>query len=255
MTSPHLTVAITAHDETLVAGPSVRSAELAIAAAEQAGFTVERLIGLDKPTDACRRFFAQPAYSAWRVVEYAFGDPYPTRNALVREAKGKWIAFLDADDLFSENWLALAAKRLAEAEASGERVIVHPELNWIFEGAEMVFIKPGQDDPLFTPHYFYFGNYYDMLCMAPRVAALETPYGHRDLAKGLGYQDWQWNIETMSIGWKHVSVKNTILFKRRRTRSVSEQNRQRQAVVRRTEPMAIDRVRDLGRHIIEGGAK
>lgn len=247
MTTPDITVAITAHDESLVAGPSVRSAELAIAAAEKAGFTVERLIGLDRPTDACRRFFSQDLFSAWRIEEMDFGDPYPTRNALIRSATGRWIAFLDADDLFSENWLVLAARRLAEAEAAGERVVAHPELNWIFEGADMVFMKPGQDDPLFTPHYFYFGNYYDMLCMAPRVAGLETPYGHRDLAKGLGYQDWQWNIETMSLGWKHVSIKDTILFKRRRAGSVSEQNRSRQSVVRRTEPMAIDKVRSLGR--------
>lgn len=250
MKAPDLTVAITAHDETLVAGPSVRSAELAIAAAEKAGFTVERLIGLDKPTDACRRFFSQPVFSAWRIEEMAFGDPYPTRNALIQAATGRWIAFLDADDLFSENWLVLAAQRLAAAEAAGERVIVHPELNWIFEGGEMVFVQPGQDDPLFTPHYFYFANYYDMLCMSPRIAALETPYGHRDLEKGLGYQDWQWNIETMAAGWTHLLIKDTILFKRRRTRSVSEQNRQRQAVVRQTAPMAIDRVRDLARIIV-----
>ena len=34
------------------------------------------------------------------------GDLGRVRNALVPRATGRYIAFLDADDLFSENWLA-----------------------------------------------------------------------------------------------------------------------------------------------------
>lgn len=241
-----LTVAITAHNETLIAGPSLLSTEAAIARAEAAGFRVERLIGLDNPTEDTREYFHRDVLSKWRIVEFSHGDPFRARNALVGSASGKWIAFVDADDLVSENWFLKGAQRLSEAERAGEKIIVHPELNWIFEAHEMVFAKPDMNDEIFLPHYLYFANYYDMMAVAPREAALSIPYGDRDLKNGFGYQDWQWNIETMGGGWRHVVVRDTIIFKRRRMNSVSEVNRDRRCLVRDLEPMAIDQVRTLG---------
>lgn len=242
-----LTVAVTAHNESVIAGPSMRSAEAAILAAEIDGFTVERRVGLDRPTDECRAFYGQSGLKRWTVTEFDFADPFLTRNALVQAASGRWIAFVDSDDLLSENWLVHACRRLAIAEAERDKVIVHPELNWIFEDSQVVFSKTPQDDPFFTPHYFYFSNYYDMMAAYPRSAALEYPYDSRDLKVGFGFQDWQWNIVTMDAGWRHVIVKNTVIFKRRRASSVSVQNRQRGSIIRALEPMAIDRVRDLHR--------
>ena len=40
------------------------------------------------------------------------------RNALVPEVEGEFIAFLDADDLFSENWLAKGLATVKEGEGS-----------------------------------------------------------------------------------------------------------------------------------------
>lgn len=243
-----LTVAITAHDETLVAGPSLLSVEAAILQAEQAGFKVERLIGLDNPTEGATLYFRRDELSKWKIEEFSFADPFRVRNAMVELGTGKWIAFVDADDLVSENWFMKAALRLAEAEKREEKIIVHPELNWIFEGHESVFVKPDMDEEIFLPHYLYFANYYDMMAMAPRQAALDIPYGHRDLKNGFGYQDWQWNIETIGAGWRHASVKDTIIFKRRRMNSVSEVNRSRRCVVRDLDVMAIDQIRAFGKN-------
>lgn len=242
-----LTVALTAHSETLVAGPTMRSAEIAIRIAEAAGFRIERLIGLDAPSDEGRAFFCQPAFANWRVEKFQSLDPYPTRNALAERASGRWVAFLDADDLFSENWLVAAGECLIEAEKANGKVIVHPEMHWVFDNDALVFTKPAQDDPLFVPEHFYVANYYDMLCMAPREAYRDVPYVSRDLVNGFGYGDWQWNIETMAAGWRHVVAKDTIIFKRRRDYSVVLQNEARQTVIFHVESMAIDRVRKLGR--------
>ncbi len=171
-----ITLVVTAHDETVVSGPSMRSAETAISAAEAGGFRVERLIALDAPTLECRAYFSQASFHAWKRMEYDFLDPYRTRNASVEAARGRWIAFLDADDLFSENWLVLAAERMAQAEKGGEKAIVHPEINWFFDGANSVFVKPAQDEESFTPYYFYFANYYAMLCMAPKRVLFATSH-------------------------------------------------------------------------------
>ncbi|MCW5726858.1 glycosyltransferase family 2 protein [Parvibaculum sp.] len=247
MSDVDISVVVTAHNETIVAGPTVLSAEAACRVAEAGGFSVERLIALDAATDACREFFTQPAFDNWTKVSLDQRDLGRTRNAIMSTVKGRWIAFLDADDLFSENWLIEGARRLAGAEARGERIIVHPEFNWIFDRGHSIFVKPDQDDPIFTPYFFYRSNYYDSLCMAPKEAHLEIPYIHRDIPNGLSFQDWQWNIETMAAGWKHVTAHDTIIFKRRRDDSLVTESRNRQSIIRAIEPMAIDRVRDLGK--------
>jgi hypothetical protein len=246
MANIDLTVAVTAHDETVVAGPCMSSVAEAIASVEGLGVTVERLIALDAPTGPCADYFTQFLGQGWRIHQFRFRDPFKTRNAVAQLSSGRWLAFVDADDLVSENWFCEAVQRLRAAAARHERVIVHPEVNWIFEGAEVVFVKPAQTDELFLPHYFYFANYYDMMSVYPREAAMEVPYACRDVEQGFGYQDWQWNIETVSAGWRHVSVPDTVIFKRRRAGSISSQNRQRECVIRFTEPMAIDKIRAFG---------
>lgn len=226
----------------------MRAADTAIAQAEAAGLSVERMIAYDNPTARARTYFDQSALDHWDRRDVNGGDLGPTRNAVVAEhAKGAAIAFLDADDLFSPHWLSRGMARLRAAEAEGLRPIVHPEVNWLFDGAGAVYWNPDQDDPLFSPQYFYVSNYYDSLCLAPRAAHLEHPYVTRDIARGLSFQDWQFAIETMAAGWQHVSAPGTIIFKRRRDASLVTESRGRQAIVRDMRAMRIDRVADLGR--------
>ncbi|WP_415714095.1 glycosyltransferase family A protein [Roseibium sp.] len=242
-----LSVIVTAHDETVVSGPTMQAAEAAIQRAESEGFEIERLIVLDAATEDCLSFFNQPAFDAWTKLEMRKKDLGKVRNEVVHLAKGKNIAYLDADDLFSENWLAEGLKHLGHAALSGERIIVHPELNWLFDGGNSVFAKPDQTDDIFIPHFFYFSNYYDSLCMAPRQAHLEIPYVHRDIPNGLSFQDWQFSIETMAEGWRHVVARDTIIFKRRRDISLVTESTNRKAIVRQLEAMSIDQVGKLGR--------
>lgn len=238
---------VTAHSETVLSGPTMRSADAAIRRAETAGYRVERLIGLDAPSEGCRAYFESPRFDDWRRLTLDCRDQGKARNALAAEASGRWLAFLDADDLWSENWLTEAAAALAAAEAKGERAIAHPELNWIFDRHANVLVKVDQDDPLFQPYAFCFRNYYDALAMAPKAAHLEHPYADRDIARGFAFEDMQWNVETMAGGWRHRVVRDTIIFKRRREASQTIQASQRGVVIRDLDAMRVDRIADLGR--------
>jgi hypothetical protein len=240
-----LTLIVTAHDETVVSGPTMRSAHIAVEAARERGYTVQQIIALDAATEATTAYFHQSRFDNWERLIMNEGDLGRVRNALLPDTSGKFIAFLDADDLFSENWLAEGLAEVTAGRERGEKLIAHPELNVLFDRNKAVSRNVDQDSPLFTPHYFYVRNPYDSLCLAPREAHMAVPYVQRDVRNGLSFQDWQFSIETMSRGWKHVVVKDTIIFKRRRDFSLVVESKNHNSVVRHVPEMAIDRVRDL----------
>jgi glycosyltransferase involved in cell wall biosynthesis len=245
MSSTDLTLIVTAHSETLVSGPTMASADLAVAAARDAGYTVQAIVALDQATEATREYFQQDDFDHWERWEMHEGDLGRVRNALVPRTDGRYIAYLDADDLFSENWLVKGLDELEAARERGERAIAHPEVIVTFDGAIGLHQNVDQRSPLFTPYFLYMRNAYDSLCLTPREAHLTVPYVHRDIKSGLSYQDWQFAIETMARGWKHVLVQDTIIFKRRRDFSLVVESKGRISMVRSLPEMAIDRIRDL----------
>lgn len=241
--SVDVSVVVTAHAETFVAGPTMRSADRAVAAARAAGRSIETIVCLDAATAATEAYFAQPRFEQWRRVSVTEGDLGGARNAVLPHTTGRYLAFLDADDLFGVNWLVDGLDRAERAAARGERVILHPEVNVFFDGQRSVLVNLDQDAPLFTPQLMYFRNYYDALCLAPREAYEQVPYRRIDPSRGIGFEDWQWAIETMAAGWVHRVARDTVIFKRRRDRSLLSTSRG--AVPRFLEPMAIDSVADL----------
>jgi hypothetical protein len=241
-----LTVVVTAHNETAVCGPTMDSGDRAVEVARERGYTVQTIIGLDAPSEATHAYFHQPCFDHWERRIHQERDLGRVRNALVPQTEGRYIAFLDADDLFSENWLAEGVAALDAAAERGVRAIAHPELNVVFDGLNTLMLSTDQTSPLFTPHYLYVRHFYDSLCMAPRDAHLAIPYQELDIPHGLAYEDFQWTIETMTAGWQHLVVKDTIIFKRRRDFSLVTESNRRKTIVRALPAMAIDRVRDLG---------
>jgi len=85
---------------------------------------------------------------------------------------------------------------------------------------------------MFTPHLLYFRDYYDSPCIAPREAHLEVPYA-----------DVEFTIETLNTGWRHIVVRDTIVFHRHGDAPVVADA---PSIGRALPAMAIDRVRDLG---------
>jgi glycosyltransferase involved in cell wall biosynthesis len=245
--TPDVSVIVTAHSETVVCGPTMRSADLAVEAARAQGYVVETVIALDMASDETREYFDQQRFDHWERWNFQEADLGRVRNAAVARSTGRFVAFLDADDLFSENWLAEGIAVLDAAAREGRQVIAHPELNVMFDGGNSVLVHIDQSSPLFTPWCAYLRNYHDSLCLTPREAHLAIPYVSRDIPNGLSFQDWQFSIETMAAGWEHVLVRDTIIFKRRRDTSLGQESSNRRSIVRKLPAMAIDRVHDLAR--------
>lgn len=245
--STDVTVVVTAHDETAVCGPTMRAADLAVEAARSAGHTVQAVVALAAPTEATRTYFHQPRFDHWERRVLTEREPGRVCNALVPEAAGRFLTFLAADGLVSENWLVEGVRALAAAEERGERVIVHPELEIAFDGVRAVTVNIEQASPLFTPHCLAVHRLYGRTCLAPREAHLELPRATGDPSTGRDGGDAQWTIETMAAGWGHVVARDTLVLERRPDPALVAGGDPGEPFVPALPDLAVDRVRGLGR--------
>lgn len=213
---PDVTAILVAHAEGTLAAISLRSLLEAVRVAREGGLEVEPLLILDDPDRATSETLAGAADLGVRTVEVSYADQGLVRNDAVDAASGRYIAFLDGDDLWSENWL-LDAHAVCETDPG--RVIAHPAVNWAFGEQRLLSFPPDQTDPHFDPRSLRVTNMWDGLCLTPAEAHRDLPYRRRALAEGYAFEDWMWNIETVAAGYLHRVVPETIVFKRSRAGS------------------------------------
>ena len=211
-----ITAVLTGHNEGELFPISWRSMLAAADHAEANGLSVEFLVMLDRP-DAVTEASVEEMRGRARVEILDHGDHGIVRNEAIKLANADHVAFLDGDDLWSENWLTAAH---ATCQTEPGNVIAHPALNWFFEHQHNLYFLPDQTDPEFDAGAFLrVANAWDQLAMAPTALHLEHPYPLRDLATGYAYVDWSWNLATVAAGCVHRVAEDTIHFKRRRETS------------------------------------
>ena len=216
--APDIRVIITAHREGMLAGVSARSAAAAIAHATGCGLSCEVVVVLDRSDDltsqTLREYFGEDA----RCFESDLGDPGLARNLGLERARGLHSAFLDADDLWSENWLSDAHAYLQRRPD----VIAHSCCNIVFGAEQLVWWHTDSESPLCDPEYLEWMNYWDALCFARTEVLRRFPFRANDIAAGFGHEDWHWNKITLLAGVQHKPVPGTIHFKRKREGSQSD---------------------------------
>ena len=208
-----ITAVITAHREGLLAGASIRSFADAVACARSAGLTIDPLFVLDRPDPLTRAIFEETEAIDARIIIADGGDPALSRNAAVQEATGRYVAFLDADDLWSSNWLE---KSYAFCDRATKQTIAHSEVNFVFGDQRLLWWHVDSEAANFDPGYLRIGNYWDALIFAGRDLLRRFPYAQNDLRAGYGHEDWHWNCETLGAGIAHRPVPDTVHMKRRR---------------------------------------
>jgi hypothetical protein len=227
---PDLSAILIAHAEGTMVGVSFRSMLAAARVAADGGLAVEMLVLLDRPDEGTGEMLTEADFHGARPVEVDYGDQGLVRNQAVGESKGRFIAFLDGDDLWTENWL-LAAHEVCAADP---RTIAHPYADWVFGESRALWLPPDQTDPEFEPATLRVTNAWDALCVAPREAYLDHPFRPRDLSLGYAFEDWLWNLETIENGYVHRVVPDTIHFKRSRAGSQFRQAKSNRSTTRPT---------------------
>jgi glycosyltransferase involved in cell wall biosynthesis len=213
-----ITVIITAHREGLIAAQSARSAEAAMAEAAANSLNVEMVVVLDRADELTARVLRSALGDRARFLATDEGDPGGARNRGVAAAVGRTVAFLDADDLWSRNWL-VAGHALIEARPD---VVAHSACNLVFGRKRLLWWHTDSETALFDAAYLSWTNCWDALTIARTDLHLRFPFRANDLRLGFGHEDWHWNVVTLQAGFPHKPVPGTMHFKRARSGSQME---------------------------------
>lgn len=245
MATYDISAVINGHAEGLLAQTSLRSLAKAADTATAAGLRVELLAMLDNPTELTRDVFEAFADARQdlkiQVVHHA--DLGFSRNTAAEMANGKWIAFLDADDIWCTQWLVRAH---AAAESDPRKVAWHPEVNAYFGVTANILLHVDMEDPAFRVADLAHTNLWTSLCFTSRDFLRSVPYAGTNLKDSIGYEDWSWNIAVIDNGGIHKVVPDTAHAVR--TRSVS--------LVKQTAAAGcIPKPSDLFRNIIRSKAR
>lgn len=203
---PDISIVVNAHREGLIAVPTLKSLVRAKRYAEQHGRAVEIIVCLDRADEITRATVKSFALDRAKIFEVEFGDLGLSRNFSVSQSAGKYVAFLDADDLFGESWIEFA---LRNAERDQRDIVWHTECNLYFGDLPRIVRYVDMEDTEFDALWLVCSNPWTALCMADRSLFERFPYPKTELNRGVGYEDWGWYREVIDAGWLLKTVKGT----------------------------------------------
>jgi glycosyltransferase involved in cell wall biosynthesis len=214
-----ITAVLNVHGEGILAHASLLSMLAAKRVAEADGISVEVVVAADCPDAKTRDYLPTARRLGARILELDADDLGLARNAAVAASSGRFVAFLDGDDLWSGRWLAAAH---AAAMRDGAGVVWHPEASLFFGPTDAPYwrVHPAMDDAAGDWVSLGLRNHWTSLCFAPREILESVPYRPTNLKAGLGFEDWSWNAETIARGFVHRPVPGTAHLVRMRAASL-----------------------------------
>ena len=227
MSKIDITAIVNLHDEGTMALASFISVARAKTHAERHGLRVEVVAVLDRPSAETLDFVESVTVVDFFPVRVSYGDLGRARNAAVKIARGEWISFLDGDDLWAENWLTAAHMAATNDLRS---IVWHPLALLIFGSQCHLFIHVDMEDVDFDLLGLSVSNLWASQSFAKRELYLSVPYPRTDLERQLGYEDWGWNIETISRGNIHKTVSDTVNAYRKKKSSLLQQTTAKKAM-------------------------
>lgn len=216
-TKPVLSIIITAHHEGLLAHKTMLSVFRALEEAKKAGYTYEIIIHIDKGDPTTNTYFSRyENRKDIKIIHGNFGDTGPSRNRAVQESTGRYVAFLDADDLISKNWYLEGIKLL---ESNDDKTIVCPAAILTFGNNEqnILTLQPSSISKEIDTIIMIGENCWSSVIMANRELLLDIPY--QTLSKGYAHEDYLFNCMALQKNVHFIIAKDTVLFYRRSANS------------------------------------
>lgn len=239
-----LSVIITAHAEGIILHQTIAAVRRAIEPLTAQSVRTEIIIHCDNPSPETKAYINRhkSALADTRIFTNSFGNASSSRNFAVREATGRYVAFIDGDDLMSGNWLHDAYAFLEQHDYG--TYVAHAESTVEFGALDALVIRHGEINQPTDTLLSAFANRWNAIIVAPRQLLLDIPY--IAVTPGYGYEDWSMNNSFIARGIHNVLIPHTAIFIRRKEEN-SKWNEQRsaKAVLPATELLSFSNVRSL----------
>ena len=212
--TPELSIIVTAHAEGIIAHKTMRCVFENQKLLETNKIKSEVIIHLDSANKETKEYFSRYKNStSVTIYENSFHDSGKSRNFCTKKANGTYLAFIDADDLVSSNWL-LEAYDLAKKQKS----LVHPEAVLEF-GIDVIsprlwLQKNSKPSKAENAKDLIVTNRWVSTIVGPRQIFLDFPYPSTE--HGFGNEDYEFNLATISASIPHLVAPETILFYRQK---------------------------------------
>lgn len=205
-----ISIVITAHNEGLTAHKTLLSVQQATKKIPT-DIKYEIIISIDngdpKTIKYFDRYLDDPLY---RILAVDYKDLSTSRNNAAVHAAGRYVTFLDADDLVSDGWFVKAL----ETANKYPHHIIHPEYSITFGDDNLAWKKRNSSDLAYDTLCLIDNNLWDSPCFAERDIFINYPY-HPN-GNGFGYEDKSFNSQTLASGIQHLVAPKTVLFVRRK---------------------------------------
>lgn len=223
-----ISVVLMGHDQGHLIHGSIISAERAARHARARGLSVELLLLLRAATPVLQRWTADRIRSPWRVIDVGAVGRGEACNGAVHVAKGRYIAWLDGWDLWSENWLEAAV--LAAERGTTKAAVWHPyavvQFGDSYFSTQGYALLPQPDGLAGELDYASLldANPYPTGPAAARSLFTELVFPLEDDTRGWADVAWWWNCNAAGRGYHHCVVRKTFHYQR-----VGQTNRPRSA--------------------------
>lgn len=208
-----VTCIVNVHRESHLVTPTIRSVQRARDFADKCGLTTNLLVVMDNPDDDTISVINQLVPDTSQILQVDVCDLALARNEGVRASDSDYICFLDGDDLWCKTWIINSYTKALQMD---EECVFHPQYNIYFgNDAEHIFKHVDSESERFVIDYLYRMNYWTALSFANKSVYEKHPYRRNTITDGFGYEDWNWNHETLTAGIKHKVVCNTAHYIRR----------------------------------------
>lgn len=189
-----VTIVITGHDEGDTIYRALNSAEINARLARD--FVKSQIvIVLDKADQRTIEVGQEIIQSERaRVVTHDFGDLSMSRNAAINEARSAFILFLDADDVWSENFLLKGVESL---QASNSRIVLPEELRFLGKNLFGSFLVKRKLRIFSPPKRFrklLTRNWLPATFLAYRDVFEKFPFIPNDYEHKWGFEDWNFHL-------------------------------------------------------------
>lgn len=209
-----ISVIVTGHDEGRLIHRTFNSIFRSINFATKRGLNIEVILHLDAPTQKTLEYIDSSSYKKQlKILKSDFKDLGLSRNFSVSKAKGKYIAFIDGDDLFCENWLF---ESFNFAESYKEKAILHPEYLINFEGQNLIWKRVSSIDPAFRYGSLMTFDSWGSTSLIEKSLLKELKFSSCPLDSSWGYTNWTFACDTLVNGIPHIVVPKTVVFIRKK---------------------------------------